>query len=261
MLGRRGPAQAAFTPPELKELGELADTDVIVDPADLVLDPASEAALAGERSTARRNVDVLRAYAERSPRGASRRLRLRFLVSPVAVLGDGRVEAVEVARNTLVADGAGDLRAVATAARETIPCGIVLRSCGYRGVGLPGVPFDEDRGVIPNDAGRVVDDRGRPIPGLYCAGWTKRGPIGVIGTNKKDAAETVASLLADRDVGALPRGEGELEPLLAARGGAFVDYAGWEAIDAEETALGAPHGRPRVKLATWHELLARAARR
>jgi ferredoxin--NADP+ reductase len=261
LLGRRGPAQAAFTTPELKELGELADTDVIVDPADLVLDPASEAALAGERSTARRNVDVLRAYAERSPRGASRRLRLRFLASPVAIHGDDRVEAVEVARNTLVTDGAGGLRAVATAARETIPCGIVLRSCGYRGVGLPGVPFDEDRGVIPNDAGRVVDDRGRPIPGLYCAGWTKRGPTGVIGTNKKDAAETVASLLTDRDAGTLPPGEGELEQLLAARGVAFVDYAGWEAIDAEETALGAPHGRPRVKLATWHELLARAAHR
>src|SRR5579862_6045968 len=142
MLGRRGPVQAAFTNPELKELGELAGADVIVDPADLVLDPASEAALAEDRSPARRNVDLLREYAAREPEGKPRRLVLRFLTSPVAILGEGKVEAVEVVRNTLVADDRGNVRAVPTDERETIPCSLVLRSVGYRGVALPGVPFD-----------------------------------------------------------------------------------------------------------------------
>ena len=165
MLGRRGPVQAAFTNPELKELGELAGADVIVDPADLVLDPASEAALAEDRSAARRNVDLLREYAARAPEGKPRRLVLRFLVSPVAILGDGKVEAVEVVRNTLVADERGQLRAVATGEREMIPCGLVLRSVGYRGVALPGVPFDESRGMIPNADGRILDADGAPVPG------------------------------------------------------------------------------------------------
>jgi ferredoxin/flavodoxin---NADP+ reductase len=258
MLGRRGPAQAAFTNPELKELGELAGADVIVDPADLVLDPTSEAMLADARGTARRNVDLLHEYAARDSEGKPRRLVLRFLVSPVAILGESRVEAVEVVRNVLVADEHGDLRAVATDQRETIPCGIFLRSVGYRGVALPGVPFDESRGTIPNAEGRVLDASGSPIPGLYCAGWIKRGPSGVIGTNKKDAAETVEHLLEDADAGVLPRGEGDLEDLLMERGMPFVEYAGWEAIDEHERFLGAPHGRPRVKLVTWDELLGRA---
>jgi ferredoxin--NADP+ reductase len=261
MLGRRGPAQAAFTNPELKELGELSGADVIVDPADLVLDPASEAALADARSTARRNVDLLHEYAARAPEGKPRRLLLRFLVSPVAILGEGRVEAVEVVRNALVADEGGQLRAVATEERETIPCGIVLRSVGYRGVALPGVPFDEGRGVIPNADGRVLDADGAPIPGMYCSGWIKRGPSGVIGTNKKDAAETVEHLLEDADAGLLPSGEGDLEDLLMERGMPFIEYSGWEAIDRHERSLGAPHGRPRVKLVSWDELLGRASGR
>jgi ferredoxin--NADP+ reductase len=260
MLGRRGPAQAAFTNPELKELGELAGTDVIVDPADLELDPASEAALAEDRSTARRNVDLLREYATREPEGKPRRLELRFCASPAAILGDVKVEAIEVVRNTLVADESGQLRAVPTDERETIPCGLVLRSVGYRGVALPGVPFDESRGVIPNVEGRVVGEAGKPIQGLYCAGWIKRGPSGVIGTNKKDAAETAAHVLADAEAGLLRPGESDLEALLVERGLPFVEYAGWEAIDEHERDLGAPHGRPRVKLVTWDELLARAVR-
>jgi ferredoxin--NADP+ reductase len=260
MLGRRGPAQAAFTNPELKELGELEGADVVVDPADLVLDAAGEAALADARSTARRNVDLLHEYAVRVPEGKPRKLILRFLVSPVAILGEGRVEAVEVVRNRLVADEAGELRAVATEERETIPCELVLRSVGYRGVALPGVPFDEGRGTIPNLEGRVVDESGEPIRGVYCAGWIKRGPSGVIGTNKKDAAETAAHVLADADAGLLAPGEGDLEELLNERGLPFVDYAGWQAIDAHECALGEPLGRPRVKLATWDELLGRGGR-
>jgi ferredoxin/flavodoxin---NADP+ reductase len=258
MLGRRGPAQAAFTNPELKELGELAGADVVVDPSDLVLDAASAAALADARSTARRNIDLLREYAVREPEGKPRRLVLRFLVSPVAIVGDGKVEAVEVVRNALVADETGELRAVATGERETIPAGIVLRSVGYRGVALPGVPFDEARGVIPNVDGRVVGSDGEPIEGLYCAGWIKRGPSGVIGTNKKDAAETVERLLDDFAAGLLSPGEGDLQTVLEERGLPFVDYAGWQAIDTHEQGLGAPHGRPRVKLVDWEELLGRA---
>jgi ferredoxin--NADP+ reductase len=261
MLGRRGPAQAAFTNPELKELGELEGADVIVDPADLVLDPGSAAALAEERSTARRNIDLLNEYAAREPQGKPRKLFLRFLTSPVAILGDGRVEAVEVVRNTLVTDASGQLRAVATDKRETIPCALVLRSVGYRGVALPGVPFDESRGTIPNTEGRILDGKGQPVPGLYCAGWIKRGPSGVIGTNKKDAVETVDRLLEDAEAGLLPRGEGNLEDLLMERGMPFVEYSGWEAIDEHERGLGAPHGRPRVKLVSWDELLGRAAGR
>jgi ferredoxin--NADP+ reductase len=250
MLGRRGPAQAAFTNPELKELGELAGADVVVDPAELVLDPASEAALADARGAARRNVDLLNEYAARSVEGKPRRLILRFLTSPVAIHGDGKVEAVEVVRNVLVADERGYVRAVATDQRELIPCSLVLRSVGYRGVALPGVPFDDDRGVIPNVEGRVAD-------GVYCAGWIKRGPSGVIGTNKKDANETAQNVLQDFEAGKLTAGEGDLEDLLVDRGLPFVEYAGWEAIDEHERTLGEPHGKPRVKLCTWDELLGR----
>jgi ferredoxin--NADP+ reductase len=255
MLGRRGPAQAAFTNPELKELGELAGADVVVEPGDLELDPASEAALADARGTARRNVDLLREYAAREPEGKPKKLILRFLVSPLEIRGDGKVEEVEVVHNMLVEDGRGGLRAVATERREAIPCGLVLRSVGYRGVALPGVPFDEGRGVIPNAEGRVLGADGEPIPGMYCAGWIKRGPSGVIGTNKKDAAETAAHVLEDAEAGLPSAGAGDLTELLEARALPFVDYEGWQAIDRHEQGLGAPHGRPRTKLATWDELL------
>ena len=260
MLGRRGPAQAAFTPPELQELGELAGADVAVDPADLELDPASAAALEADRATARRNYDLLQEYSARAPEGKARTLRLRFLVSPVAIMGEGRVEAIEVVRNELVAGDDGQIRAVPTEELETIPCGIVLRSVGYRGVPLPGLPFHESRGIIPNEGGRVVTDDGEAVPGVYVAGWIKRGPSGVIGTNRKDATETIEFLLEDARAGLLSRDSGapELESLLLERGVHFVEYAAWEAIDRHEQSRGEPHGRPRVKLATWDELLHRA---
>jgi ferredoxin/flavodoxin---NADP+ reductase len=247
VVGRRGPVQAAWTPVEVGELGELAGADVIVDPADLELDEASEAELAAAPPTVRRNVEHLRDYAGREPTGKPRAIRLRFRSSPVEILGDERVEAIELVRNELV-----DGRAVATDETETIPCGVVFRSVGYQGVPLPGVPFDERSRTIPNEAGRVT-------PGVYCAGWIKRGPSGVIGTNKKDATETVQLVLEDAHAGRLPPREGgSLEELLAARGVEAVLYAGWEAIDTAERAAGEPHGRPRVKLATWDELLAAA---
>ncbi len=258
MLGRRGPAQAAFTPPELQELGELAGADVAVDPADLELDPASEKALEEDRERVRRNVDLLREFAARGPAGKPKTLRLRFLVSPVEILGDERVEGVVIVKNRLEQDERGRLVAVPTEERETIPCGVVFRSVGYRGVPLAGLPFDEARATLPNDRGRVLGEDGRPLPGVYCAGWIKRGPSGVIGTNKKDATETVQLLLEDAQAGLLPRGEGRVEDVLADAGAEPVVYGGWTAIDTYERECGAPLGRPRVKLVTWDDLLARA---
>ena len=261
VLGRRGPAQAAFTTPELQELGELAGADVLVDPAELELDPASRAALAADTPIARRNLDVLTEYGGRVPAGKPRAVKLRFCVSPVAILGDGKVEAIEVVRNILVADAEGWIRAEPTDERDVIPCGIVFRSVGYRGVSLPGVPFDERRGAIPNDGGRVLDEAGDAIGGLYCAGWIKRGPSGVIGTNKKDASETVELLLDDARAGRLPGrapAAAPVDDLLRERGVAVVPYEGWAAIDAVERARGEPLGRPRVKLCRWDELLAAA---
>jgi len=258
MLGRRGPAQAAFTTPELQELGELAGADIFVDPAELELDDVSEASLA-DITHARRNVEMLREFAGRSPSGKPRALRLRFLVSPVAILGDERVEAIEVEQNRLVPDGRGTLRAEPTGERETIPCGLVFRSVGYRGVALPEVPFDEDRGTIRNEGGRVVDEDGEVVPGVYAAGWIKRGPTGVIGTNKKDATETVELLLEDAAAGRIERRAGAtaeaVDALLAERGAQTVLYEGWSSIDQVERSAGEPHGRPRAKLVTWNELL------
>jgi ferredoxin--NADP+ reductase len=257
VLGRRGPVQAAWTPVELGELGELAGADVMVDPADLKLDPASEEELEAAPGTVRRNVDILRGYAAREPEGKPRTIELRFLSSPVAIHGRDRVEAIEVVRNELLGG-----RAVPTNDREMIPCGVVFRSIGYHGVALPGVPFAEKAGTIPNDCGRVLDASGRPLRGVYCAGWIKRGPTGVIGTNKKDATESVALLLEDAQAGLLaPPEHGTLEQLLVERGIEPVLYSGWEAIDLAERGAGEGYGRPRVKLLTWDELLAAARAR
>jgi ferredoxin--NADP+ reductase len=259
VFGRRGPVQAAWTSTELQEMGELAGADVRVDPAELELDEASAAELAAASNVVQRNVEILRGFAVRQPEGKPRSVRLRFCVSPVAIHGEERVVAVEVVRNRLEPDDRGRVRAVATEEREVIPCGIVFRSVGYRGVALPGTPFDEAAGTMPNAGGRVLDESGVPMPGVYCAGWIKRGPTGVIGTNKKDATETVDLLLEDARAGELPvRGSGSIDDLLAERGAQVVTYAGWEAIDAVERARGEEQGRPRVKLCTWDELLAAA---
>ena len=256
MLGRRGPVQAAFTPPELKELGELAGAEPVVDARELELDPASAHALELDRERARRNYELLQEFAARAPGGKPRRIVLRFLVSPVAIVGEEKVEAVEVVRNELVDEG-GRLVARPTGERERIPCGLVLRSVGYQGVALPGVPFDERTCTIPNDRGRA--DR---CERTYVAGWIKRGPSGVIGTNKKDAAETVELLLEDARAGRLEAPEPrDLADLLRAKGAEFVDHAGWQAIDAAERAAGEPLSRPRVKVTSWETLLETARSR
>jgi ferredoxin--NADP+ reductase len=264
VLGRRGPVQAAWTSTELHEMGDLAGAGIVVDPAELELDPASEAELAAASNLVQRNFEILREFASREPEGKPRTIGLRFRVSPVALLGEDRVEGVEVVHNRLEADEAGRVRAVATEERETIPCGLVFRSVGYHGVPLPGVPFDGSTGTVPNASGRVLDASGEPIPGLYAAGWIKRGPTGVIGTNKKDATETVELLLEDAREGRLARADGSedgrIDDLLDERGVEAVVYAGWEAIDALERSRGEPHGRPRIKLCSWDELLAAARR-
>ncbi len=262
LLGRRGPAQAAFTNPELLELADLELADVIVDPRDLELDEHSAAALDTADGTTRRNLDALVAYAGRTPAGRPRRIVLRFLASPVAIEGNDRVQAVVIERNRLVRTADGGLRAEPTGVRERLETGLVMRSVGYTGGPLPGVPFDARRGTFLNDAGRVLDpERGSPLPGVYAAGWIKRGPSGVIGTNKKCAQETTDRLLEDFAAGRLPEPSSspdELLQALAAAGHELVDYAGWEAIDAYERALGEAQGRPRVKLVSRAELLARA---
>jgi ferredoxin--NADP+ reductase len=246
VVGRRGPAQAAFTTPELQEMGELAGADVVVDPADL--DGAEP-----KSTNAERNLAVLQTFAAREPEGKPRCVVFRFFRSPVAILGEDRVEGIELVRNELDANE----RAVATEERETLPCGLVFRSVGYHGVELPGVVFDAASGTIPNEGGRVE-------PGVYCAGWIKRGPTGVIGTNKKDATETVGLLLEDAAAGRLePKPEASaaaVDALLAERGVRVVEYAGWTAIDDAERAAGEKLGRPRVKLSSWDELLAAAER-
>ena len=256
-LGRRGPAQAAFTPVELAEMGELAGADVVLDPAELELDAATAAQVEAD-TRVRRNVDILRDFAARTPTGKPRTVRLRFLVSPVAVLGERRVEAVEIVHNRLeVRDGWAV--AVPTDEREILPCGLVFRSVGYHGVALSGVPFDETRGTMSNDCGRVLGNDGQALRGVYCAGWIKRGPTGIIGTNKKDANETVELLLEDVHAGRLSHAEHAtaeaVDSLLDERGVRRVVYAGWLSIDGVERSRGEPLGRPRVKLVTWDELL------
>lgn len=260
VLGRRGPAQAAFTNPELLELGEMTDADVFVDPRDVDVDPLSRTWLESDAAsnTARKNVDILTGYAGREPAGKRRRIVLRFLVSPLELLGDEQVEGIRICRNELRDEGSG-LRACTTDTIEELSCGIVFRSIGYRGTPVQGLPFDEARGTVPHDRGRITDADGAPLTGNYVVGWIKRGPTGIIGTNKRDAQETVDELLEDLDAGRLNQpadpNRDNLEALLAERAPDHVTYSGWEAIDAAEKAAGEPHGRPRVKLTTTEELL------
>ena len=228
VLGRRGPVQAAWTSTELGELGELAGADVVVDPAELELDPASEAELEAASNVVQRNVEILREFAVARAGGQATCRPPAIPRLPVAILGEERVEGVEIVHNRLEPDGRGSVRAVATDEREVIPCGIVFRSVGYRGVGVPGRAVRRSAPARSRTTdGRVLDAGGAPVPGLYCAGWIKRGPTGVIGTNKKDATETVERLLEDARAGRLPPRAGRaLEELLAERGVGAVDVRG-----------------------------------
>ena len=268
LLGRRGPAQAAFTNPEVKELGELADADAIAIPEEVELDPLSRAEV--ERSQDRatlRKVEILQEYARRQPSGKSRQLFLRFLVSPQALIDDGagHVAAMRLVKNELQASSTGALQARATGRVEEIPVGLVFRSVGYRGVPVPGVPFDEKGGVILNAKGRVLDPATRqPLRGLYTAGWIKRGPSGVIGTNKPDAAETVELMFEDLEHGVVlepPQATAAAaEALIRERQPRVVSYADWLKLNEIEVQRGRAQGRPRVKLTRVEEMLAALGR-
>jgi ferredoxin/flavodoxin---NADP+ reductase len=268
LLGRRGPAQAAFTNPELKEVGELADADVLAVPDEVELDALSRADVerAQDRATMKK-VEILREYAGRKPSGKSKRLIMRFLVSPVEVCGNdaGRVTALRLVRNRLEATAAGTLQAKATDQFETLPAGLVFRSVGYRGVALPGVPFHESWGVILNEAGRVLDpDTKQPVAGVYAAGWIKRGPTGVIGTNKPDAAETVTCMMEDLAAGrTLKPDEPEAtaaERMIRAHQPNYVSYQDWLKLNAAEVSRGRAAGRPRVKFTRIDDMLAALGR-
>jgi ferredoxin/flavodoxin---NADP+ reductase len=261
VLGRRGPTQAAFTNPEVRELGELTEADIFIDPAELELDEASREYLESEDCdpTQRRNVEIFTEFSQREPEGKPKRVVMRFCCSPVEIKGEGRVESIVIGRNELYRDESGTIRARDTGEREELECGLVLRSIGYKGVGLEGIPFDAGRGVIPNEAGRVTEpDGGDQVPGHYAVGWIKRGPSGVIGTNKKDALDTVNSILEDLEAGRVPERE-PVEPpiaeLLAERAADHVTYLGWQAIDRAEVAAGEPHGRPRIKFCRIEEMV------
>ncbi len=266
LLGRRGPAHAAFTNPELRELADLMRAGVEVDASDLELDEYSARWLEEEGGpTAKRNVEILRSYAEDDPKDATHRIVLRFLRSPVEILGkgeDGSVTGIRVVRNVIEPTADGRLGAVATDDEEIIECGLVLRSIGYRGRPVDDVPFDERRGLIRNVGGRVCDEEGRSHRGEYAVGWIKRGPSGVIGTNKKDAADTVARIVEDVEAGVLsdpPIDDADaIAAFYAQRAPESVTWEGWKAIDAHETSAGEPHSRPRIKIVRLADLVAAA---
>jgi ferredoxin/flavodoxin---NADP+ reductase len=253
MLGRRGAAQAAFTAPEARELGELEDADVLVDAPDLdgnALFQATE-----DRET-QSKITAIRDLMGREARDVGRKLHLRFLTSPVELVGDenGRVSSVRIVRNELVAGADGAVKARPTSVEDEIPAQLVFRSVGYRGVQLPGLPFDEASGTIPNDRGRVSETRG-----AYVTGWIKRGPSGVIGTNKPDAVETVESILEDlrHDRLHAPSSpeHASIVQLIRERQPDAISYEDWLCVDAREVKMGADTGRPRIKVTTVREML------
>ena len=259
VIGRRGPAQAKFTNKELRELGELADCDAMVDPADLCLNRESELELADKANFINaNNVEIFKTWASRPTSGKRRRCYFRFLESPVMLLGQSHLERLVLERNRLEGEPNRQV-AKGTGQKCELSCGLLFRSVGYRGVPIPGVPFDERNGVFPNTDGRLLDDNKNVIPNLYATGWIKRGPSGVIGTNRADSVATVNALLADLpklDSAAPKAGAEALYPLLTSRGGRVVSYADWLKIDAVEVERGKPKGKPREKLTTVEEMLA-----
>lgn len=250
-VGRRGPAQAAFTPKEIHELGEIPGCDIIVDPADLELNEASAQELElPDRSANQRNMETLREFAQRESTGAARKIVLHFFRSPTEIEGNGAVERVTLETNRLSGE-AGAQKARGTGETEPLDCGVFFRSVGYHGEPIDGVPFDADRGVIPSDHGRVAI-------GDYAVGWIKRGPSGLIGTNKKGAEETVQRLLEDipQMTPAPRRDDVALAAMLGERGVRVITYSDWKVIDAAEIARGEKAGKPRDNFVTVDEMIA-----
>lgn len=256
LIGRRGPAQTRFTTKELRELGELDNADIIVDPAELELDPYSEMEADSDAMT-KRNLEVMRQFSTRPVTGKPRRVHLRFLRSPVELRGSGRLEEAVLERNELSGAPGLGLSATGTGELETLSTGLLLRSVGYRGTALPGVPFDPAASVIPNERGAVLaEPHGEPVPGLYTVGWIKRGPSGVIGSNRADAMETVQRLLEDtpRTLSG-PVTRDAILQLLRSRNVRAVDFSDWEQLDRLELERGQQQGRPRVKLVDVEAML------
>ena len=262
MLGRRGPAQAAFTPPEAKELGEMAGADTFVLPDEAELDPLSQASLADADRGTMRNIEIIQELAQREPSGKPKKLTIRFLVSPTELIGndEGAVAAMRMVKNELYQTESGTMRPRATELVEEVPVGLVFRSIGYRGVPIAGVPFHERWGVILNEKGRVLDANSQePVVGEYTAGWIKRGPSGVIGTNKPDAVETAECMLSDLAAGkTLSPAHPDIEAvvkLIQSRKPTYVSYDDWLKLDNLETAAGEAQGRPRVKFTRVDDML------
>ena len=258
MIGRRGPAQAKFGHVELRELGGLMDVDLVVDRKDLVLNPASELELS-DRSTreSQKNLRKLKEFACRTIGTGRCRLHIRFLESPVELMGDEQVNGIVLEKNKLEGEPFHQ-KARGTGERFELGAGLVFRSIGYHGVPIAGLPFDLRNGIIPNELGKVLDEHQRVVPGLYTAGWIKRGPVGLIGNNRADATQTVNALLADVDKSDLePKPGGQaLLPLLAERGVRIVDYTDWERIDTAEIERGKAKGKPREKFTRVQNMLA-----
>ena len=256
VFGRRGPAQAKFTPLELKELDHSENIEVIVDPEDIDYDEASEAARRESKS-----VDLvcqtLEGYAIREPKGAPNKLYLHFFESPVEILGeDGQVIGLKTERTEL--DGTGQVRG--TGKFTTWDLQSVYRAVGYRSEAVDGVPFDAERAVIPNDGGRVLDpETGEAVRGLYATGWIKRGPVGLIGNTKSDAKDTTTMLLEDFTSGRLSApahpDPAAVTELLESRGIAVTTWEGWHNLDAAERSLGEAEGRERKKIVEWDEMI------
>ncbi len=259
LLGRRGPAQAAFSPKEIEEIAELPDVDVVVSTADATVDPMSAAWLEkdGARSQ-QRNVKFLQERAAHGPTGKPKALRCRFLVGPTALHGDGgRLQAVQVEHMTLVADADGTPRPKASGNSERVAVDLLFKAIGYRGIPLQGVPYDDKKGIVCNVDGRVVEKTGGPVRvGHYVAGWCKRGPTGLIGTNSLDAKATVDALKTDHADGLrlTPTG-GDIAPLLTQRKADSVSWADWQRLDAFEQQQGKASGKLRQKLVSIDEMM------
>ena len=268
VIGRRGAAQAAFTNAEIRELGELQGADLVIQPEEVELDALSRADLDGSQDKALvRKVEILQQLAKIERSGKDRGLTLRFLVSPVALEGDqdGNVSGMRLVKNELFRSDDGSLRPRATESFEDLPVGLVFRSVGYRGIAVPDLPFNDAWGVVPNDNGRVVELESRePLTGLYVTGWIKRGPSGVIGTNKPDAVETVNMMLediaADRTLRPENTDPAVLSRLVSERQPDFFSYVDWKRLDELEVGRGESEGRPRVKFTSVEEMLANLER-
>ncbi len=261
VIGRRGPAQAKFTPPEIREFSRLQEADIILEAEALDLDPISEDAVSSN-GYAQKNLKALRLLAESDVSGKPKRVHLRFLRSPVKLVSDGtgRVDAIRLEKNRLEKASSGYIQAVGTGSYETIPVGLVFRSVGYHGVPIEGIPFNERRGIIPNARGLVFDpESGQAVPGLYVAGWIKRGPTGIVGTNKPCAIETVDHMIADLSnteaVAEENAAADAVVALLRSKNIRFVTFDDWIRIDALEKERGAVRGAPRSKFVSVDEML------